>query len=902
MRIGLRILKSLGKWKWRLLLIYSLLVIASDIERWRTHIDPVETNVSQVLVPAIKDDKPSAQAIRLAYKQYGSDNAPVVVLLQGSPGNYHDFRKLGPELATHYRVIAPDLPGFGSSSHRIPYYSNRAHARYVLELLDQLHVQHAHVVGFSMGGGVALQMADIAPERVSSLTSLSGIGVQELELLGNYYLNHSIHGAQLAAILFLREGTPHFGWFDSSMLDLSYARNFYDTDQRPLRSIMQQYAGPMLIIHGEQDMMVPVQVALEDYRLVPQSEMVLYPEENHFYVFRGPDRQAQALLEFFALVDRGKAQTRATADPQRVALSKNPFNPAGSIPRAMGPTALLVFVLLALATLISEDLTCVWAGVMAAEGRIGFAFAAIACLFGIFVGDVLLFLAGRLIGRAVLRHAPVKWFFGAADVARSSAWFQRRGMRVIALSRFIPGTRLPTYFAAGLLNTSLIVFSLYFFIAAAVWTPLLVGASMLLGREVIESSMMQHNLLLRLAVIALLIFIVVRVLLRMMTFRGRRMLLARWRRLRQWEFWPPWMFYPPVVFYICWLALKYRALTLFTCANPAIEEGGFIGESKSKILSALGDANRSVALWGLIERQCEAGRPLRGAPTESSRIQLAREFMIERGLTFPVVLKPDMGERGEGVAVIRSEAALKDYLRKSTGNDVIIQQHIPGLEFGVFYYRYPDDERGRILAITKKLFPAVTGDGSSTIERLILLDDRAVCMARAYLDALGDRAWTIPATGEVVQLIEIGTHCRGSIFLDGTNLKTEALEETIDHLSKGFAGFYFGRFDLRVPSLADFQLGRNLKVVELNGVTSEATSIHDPKNSLLQAYSILCRQWRIAFEIGAQNRQRGAKPASVFRLARLLFEKFRRDGERSGPDRRPINGEADMVSQLASDA
>src|SRR5690242_11847327 len=120
MRIGLRILKHLAAWKWRLLLIYVLLVIVSDIKRWRTHTEPIENDESIVSVPAIKDDKPMGQVIRLAYKQYGKDEAPVVVLLQGSPGNYHDFRKLGPLLASRYRVIAPDLPGFGSSSHNIP--------------------------------------------------------------------------------------------------------------------------------------------------------------------------------------------------------------------------------------------------------------------------------------------------------------------------------------------------------------------------------------------------------------------------------------------------------------------------------------------------------------------------------------------------------------------------------------------------------------------------------------------------------------------------------------------------------------------------------------------------------------------------------------------------------------
>ena len=112
-----------------------------------------------------------------------------------------------------------------------------------------------------------------------------------------------------------------------------------------------------------------------------------------------------------------------------------------------------------------------------------------------------------------------------------------------------------------------------------------------------------------------------------------------------------------------------------------------------------------------------------------------------------------------------------------------------------------------------------------------------------------------------MQLVEIGTHCRGSIFLDGSEIKTDALAAAIDALAKGFEGFYFGRFDIRTPSLSDFQAGRNFKVVELNGVTSEATNIYDPRNSLLTAYRVLFEQWRIAFEIGTQNRARGQQPS-----------------------------------------
>jgi hypothetical protein len=221
--------------------------------------------------------------------------------------------------------------------------------------------------------------------------------------------------------------------------------------------------------------------------------------------------------------------------------------------------------------------------------------------------------------------------------------------------------------------------------------------------------------------------------------------------------------------------------------------------------------------------------------------------------------------------VVKSHVELNDYLRR-TAVDTIIQEYAPGSEFGVFYYRLPGEERGRIFSITEKHFPVVVGDGESSLERLILQDEQAVCMARFYLRKHRDRLWETPAAGERVRLVELGTHCRGAIFLDGGWVKTERLEEAFDQISQRYEGFYFGRFDVRTPAIEEFKQGRNFKIVELNGVTSEATHIYDPKNSLLTAYKTLCLQWRIAFEIGGRNLRRGARPTPISVLASLMVE------------------------------
>jgi pimeloyl-ACP methyl ester carboxylesterase/membrane protein DedA with SNARE-associated domain len=881
--------------KWWLVLVYAALMVVSYVVRSRTLPAATPPDVKLVSVPSIRSDRPAAQKITLAYRDYpaaSGPNAPVIVLLHGSPGNHRDFSHLAPLLAREHRVLVPDLPGFGASSHDISDYSIRAHAHYVLELLDQLQIWHAHFVGFSMGGGVVLNIADLAPTRVDSVVMMSALGVQELELLGNYHINHALHVAQLAGLWVLRDATPHMGLFDHLALDHSYAHNFVDSDQRPLRDYLKHYGGPMLIIHGDQDMMVPVEAARETYRLVPQSDFLLIPGENHFYLFGNPRLQADATSAFLARVEHGQARVRAKADPQRIAFAAAPFDAQRSVPPARGPTALVLFGLIALATLVSEDLTCISAGVMVVEGRIGFIFAALACLVGIVLGDVLLFLAGRYLGRAVLGRVPFRWFVRTAELENSSAWFRRRGMWVIIVSRFIPGTRLPTYVAAGLLDTGFLRFSAYFLLAAVVWTPLLVACSMFLGAQVIESALFANQaFVVRLVLSGVLAFVLIRLLVCMLSFRGRRLLLVRWRRLRHWEFWPPWLFYLPVFPYVLYLGLKYRSLTLFTCANPAIDAGGFMGESKSDILQQLGAGSDAQ---GFLPHTLFIG----ASSDEAGRLAAARAFMAKQSLSFPVVLKPNAGQRGQGVWIVKSRAELEACLVRTATTDTLLQEYVGGLEYGVFYYRYPDSDRGRILSITRKLFPSVTGDGKSTVEELVLRDERAVCMTRAYAEALGERWWSVPSAGESVRLIEIGTHCRGSVFEDGSEINTEPLAATVDRLAKGFPGFFFGRFDIRTPSLPDFQAGRNFKVVELNGVTSEATSIYDRRNSLLTAYRVLFQQWRLAFEIGEQNRRLGKKPTSLRRLLRLLISQWWKQSERSGEDQRLIDSEADCASQV----
>ncbi len=479
-------------------------------------------------------------------------------------------------------------------------------------------------------------------------------------------------------------------------------------------------------------------------------------------------------------------------------------------------------IALALATFVSEDLACLAAAALIADGQLGLLPGIIACAFGIYIGDLLLYFLGRAGAPVARRFAPAEKLDAAAR------WMADRGAAVVLLSRFTPGLRLPTYLAAGILRTHFWTFNSYFLIAALIWTPLLVGSSAYLGRTLPAAPYA--------------------IAVAMLLWHARR----RLTRYARWEFWPPWLAYLPVIPYLLWLAVKHRSLTLFTAANPGILAGGFVGESKSAILAQL----PHVPEFRVVQ------------PGET--IQVAE---------FPVVLKPDIGERGTGVVIARTPEDVRGYLAEAR-TPTIVQKYVGGLEFGVFYIRRPGEAAGRIFSITEKRFPELTGDGRSTLRQLVLGDRRARRIATVYLQRDPDR---VPRAGERVRLVEIGSHCRGAVFLDGSRHETAALRAAIDTVAQCHPGFYFGRFDLRTPSLADFKGGR-FYVLELNGVSAEATHIYDPAVSVCDAYRTIFRQWSLAFEIGAANRAAGARLLTLGEFVRMV----RRRGENyTGPLTRP---------------
>ena len=532
-------------------------------------------------------------------------------------------------------------------------------------------------------------------------------------------------------------------------------------------------------------------------------------------------------------------------------------------------------VVAALATFILEDPTTVGAGLLVADGKMGFAVAFLGVFAGITIGDLGLYGIGRFVGPRIVGRGPLT----PGRMERAQTWFNRNLVQAVVLSRFVPGMRLPTYIGAGILRAPFWRFAATATAASLVWTALLLTLTVRLGEAALP-------LLGRWRwPVAAAVLIVLVLLQRAVARRIERGSNTRSKTdpvFSRFELWPAWLFYLPVFFYWLWLSVRYRGLLLPTVANPLIYSGGFIGERKSEILGLVPQTQRQwFADWALVEVE-------EGSGAVEHTLEKARRAMEKAEIGFPVVAKPDVGQRGAGVQPINNEDGLAAYVESfPPGEQILLQTMVgrrpPGRpedhpsgfgdvrEAGVLWWREPGQATGRIFSVTLKIFPEVVGDGRSTLAKLIGADPRAGKISGIYTSRHATELDRILDPGERFPLVFAGNHCQGAIFRDGNHLVTPALEKTIEHIARAIPELWFCRFDLLFDDLDRFLAGEDMQIVEINGASAEATHIWDARMTLLQAYQVLFEQFRTLFEIGAANRRRGHRALPMRRFLRDLF-------------------------------
>jgi pimeloyl-ACP methyl ester carboxylesterase len=247
-------------------------------------------------------------------------------------GSAHTWRAVLPQLAKKYRVIAPDLIGHGQSSKPRTDYSLGAFAVGLRDLLDELGVASATVVGHSLGGGVAMQFLYQHPEYCRRLVLISSGGLGPdvgwiLRLL-------AAPGAEfvmpvIAPAPVLRAGNAARSWFSSMGLRSprgaeiwnaysSFAdRGTREAFIRTLRSVVD-YRGqsvsalnrlnlreglPVLAIWGEKDDIIPVDHAYSALQARPDCRLEILPNVGHFAQVEAPEVVVDLIDELISTTD-----------------------------------------------------------------------------------------------------------------------------------------------------------------------------------------------------------------------------------------------------------------------------------------------------------------------------------------------------------------------------------------------------------------------------------------------------------------------------------------------------------------------------------------------------------------------------------------------------------------------
>ncbi len=287
--------------------------------------------------------------------------------------------------------------------------------------------------------------------------------------------------------------------------------------------------------------------------------------------------------------------------------------------------------------------------------------------------------------------------------------------------------------------------------------------------------------------------------------------------------------------------IRERSLFFFSASNPGIETGGVFGESKISILDKVPVDLKPKTIFAKSDDSSEA----------------VRTMMERSGISFPLIIKPDVGEKGFLVEKISDFQTLVNY-RKRFKIDFIIQEFVSlPYECNLLYYKIPGEHSGNVLSITNKEFLNITGNGKATVLDLMKEKPRAVLQMNRMKKEKPDLMKFIPKSGEIVKIEPIGNHARGTAFLDGRNLINDEVVEAFDKIANRIPGMFVYRFDLKCKSPDDLKTGDNIKLVEVNGAGGEPTHIYQPGYSLVRAWKDLFQLWRIIHKISRINHSQG---------------------------------------------
>lgn len=246
------------------------------------------------------------------YTQGGSqsDSTPIL-FLHGwgiSTEPYHEILKL---LAQQHPVLAPDLPSFARSPYPklIPDYDS--YAKLLLSFLDTLNLQQVHLVGHSLGGGIAITLSALVPSRVRSLVLVDSTGIPSVSIPEIVPRRAIEMTAQLLLprLKLKLVDIPKVFSYNLLFNTGNVIQALLLSLQVDLKHLLPKIKAPCLLLWSEKDLTTPLTAAQEMAARIPDSRLTTVEEGFHEWGLWYPEKFTSIMLDFIHQVEHTDATT-----------------------------------------------------------------------------------------------------------------------------------------------------------------------------------------------------------------------------------------------------------------------------------------------------------------------------------------------------------------------------------------------------------------------------------------------------------------------------------------------------------------------------------------------------------------------------------------------------------------
>ena len=296
-------------------------------------------------------------------------------------------------------------------------------------------------------------------------------------------------------------------------------------------------------------------------------------------------------------------------------------------------------------------------------------------------------------------------------------------------------------------------------------------------------------------------------------------------------FWVSHHFYWQSMAYYFFYSARFRSFTFFCACDPAIDMGGMLDENKTDIYNLLPEAFVPLTIT-------------------CYKVITSREEISKSKITFPLIIKPNVGFRGYLVVKVDTYEELENFLKDQDLNrEWLIQEFLDfKKEYSLLFYRQPNSGQRGITSLIEKIYPTIIGNGKDTLGQLIEKYNNPF-LDKNTLEVKFQEKWNfVPSKEEKIVLDEIGNYSRGAKFYSLQDKIDHSLIEATEYFFKDVEGLDFFRMDFKADSLEEYKNG-NFKILEINGAKSEPLHIYDPKYSFWENTKTNHHHWKIMKDI-----------------------------------------------------